>query len=246
MEALTDPALTDPERRVLLALFSFRGRSTNTVWPSISSLSDRANIRDATRVSKITTSLASKGWLSKKKRGFTGGNQYVLRVPERLSNLDSETNLEDAPNLDRDALSNLDSETKSNLDSDAKYKEQTIEQTIEHKTKGGRKKTPFRASEIHLPDTINAESWVEWCEFRRKTKKPITEHAAKKLIKLLSAYPKHVQEKMVDDSIQNDWQGLFPPKGSANETSNGNHAGSGGQPGKQTAAERLREQARYL
>lgn len=132
LEVLTDTRLTDPERRVLLALFSYRGKNTNTVWPSLSALAERAHINDQTRVSKLTKSLADKGWLTKKKRGFTGGNEYTLTVPETaLSNLDSDTNLAPDTNLDGDTNSNLDSDTKSNLDSAAKYKEQTIEQTKE-------------------------------------------------------------------------------------------------------------------
>jgi hypothetical protein len=132
LEALTDRELSDPERRVLLVLFSFRGKNTNTVWPSVMSIAERANIKDHTRVSKLTTSLSKKGWLAKKKRGFTGCNEYELTVPARLSNLDSETNLAPETNMDGDTCSNLDSETSSNLDSDAKYKEQTNEQTKEH------------------------------------------------------------------------------------------------------------------
>lgn len=133
LEALTDSELTDPERRVLLALFSFRGKDTNTVWPSITVIAERANINDHTRVSKLTTTLATKGWLTKKKRGFTGGNEYVLAVPGRLSNLDSDANLEDKPKMDRETKPNLDSDTNSNLDSDAKCKEEYIEQTNEQK-----------------------------------------------------------------------------------------------------------------
>lgn len=129
LEALTDTLLSDPERRVLLALFSFRGKDTNTVWPSIESIADRANINDHTRVSKLTAALAGKGWLTKKKRGFTGCNEYKLEVPARL---DSPSNLDSGAKLMPNALSNLDGDTKSNLDLDAKYKEQTIEQTIEH------------------------------------------------------------------------------------------------------------------
>lgn len=141
LEALTDAMLTEPERRVLLALFSFRGKNTNTVWPSLETLSKRAIIKDKTRVSKLTKSLVTKGWLTKKRRGFTGGNVYTLMFPARLesgaqsdpSNLDSDTNLDTDAKLDADANSNLDSDTNSNLDSAAKNKEQTIEHTNEHK-----------------------------------------------------------------------------------------------------------------
>ncbi|MFA5387723.1 MAG: helix-turn-helix domain-containing protein, partial [Candidatus Paceibacterota bacterium] len=128
LEALTDALLSDPERRVLLSLFSFRGKNTNTVWPSVESIAERANINDHTRVSKLTASLASKGWLTKKKRGFTGGNEYKLDVPARL---DTSTNLDSDAKLVPDTKPNLDSDASSNLDSDAKYKEETSEQTSE-------------------------------------------------------------------------------------------------------------------
>lgn len=78
LEALTDSLLSDPERRVLLALFSYRGKVTELVFPSLDALSERSNINDKTRISKITTSLAKKGWLTKKKKGFTGCNQYTM------------------------------------------------------------------------------------------------------------------------------------------------------------------------
>lgn len=150
LESLTDTRLTDPERRVLWALFSFRGKNTDCVWPSLIKLGERAQIQDVTRISKITSSLAKKGWLTKKKRSFRQGNEYRLTMPEELANLDSEANLEDEKpgktsesNLDSNAnlakqskmkqgdISNLDSETKPNLDSETKPIEQTTEQTTE-------------------------------------------------------------------------------------------------------------------
>lgn len=155
-----DSRLSDPERRVLLALFSFRNKSTDTVWPRVEWLACRAGIVDVTRVSKITRSLADKGWLTKKKRGFSGYMQYTLSVPDEAtnlmnkSNLDCETKLErkteektpeetaNPPNLDseskfdQDTKSNLDSQTKSNLDSESKCREQSIEQSSEHEREG--------------------------------------------------------------------------------------------------------------
>ena len=105
LEALTDSLLSDPERRVLLALFSYRGKVTELVFPSLEALSERSNISDKTRISKITTSLAKKGWLTKKKKGFTGCNQYTLCMPERLANLDSDAKLVSDTKLDADSLS---------------------------------------------------------------------------------------------------------------------------------------------
>lgn len=132
LDVLIDKRLSDPERRVLLALYSFRGKDTNTVWPSLNLLSERALINDKTRISKLTKSLSEKGWLTKKKRGFTGGNSYTLTTP---SNLDCSTNLALKAKLEPNTNTNLDCNTKSNLDSDTKCKEEYIEQTIEQTNK---------------------------------------------------------------------------------------------------------------
>lgn len=131
LEALTDPEITDPERRVLLTLYSFKNKASDTVWPSLNAIAERANLRDATRVSKLTKSLSKKGWLTKEKRKFGGSNDYVLTVPERLSILDEDAMLDSQSNFDSDTNSILDSETNSILDSAAKSIEQTSEQTKE-------------------------------------------------------------------------------------------------------------------
>ncbi len=67
IEVLTDSEITDSERKVLLALYSFRNKNTELCCPSVELIQDRANINDRARVGKITTSLAKKGWVKKKK-----------------------------------------------------------------------------------------------------------------------------------------------------------------------------------
>ena len=84
LEALTDPELTDQERRVLLALFSYRGRLTENVWPTREQIGERANIKDIVAVGKRTSSLAKKGWLIKFKKGFSGHITYTMKFPVRL------------------------------------------------------------------------------------------------------------------------------------------------------------------
>jgi len=71
----------------------------------------------------------------------------------------------------------------------------------------------FQADEIDLPVEANHDAWREWCEYRKARKKPVTEAAARKQLKLLCRYPIPVQQQIVDTSIQNDYQGLFEPKG---------------------------------
>jgi hypothetical protein len=85
IEALSDALLTPSEFKVLVALYSFRDQNADTVWPKIDTLAERAGFKQKTQVSKITTRLESKGWLSKaKKKSFHGPKIYRLTIPERL------------------------------------------------------------------------------------------------------------------------------------------------------------------
>ncbi|WKT59130.1 helix-turn-helix domain-containing protein [Microbulbifer thermotolerans] len=169
LEVLMDTRLGDPERRVLLALFSFRDKKSDTVWPTAQKLACRAGIKDVSRISKITRSLAQKGWLTKKRRGFSGFVNYTLAVPDEAthlmdkanleceSKLDSESNLEgkaigktraetasnskldSKSKYDANANSKLDAKSKCKLVSESKYRDQSIDQSIDH---GGRVPAP--------------------------------------------------------------------------------------------------------
>ena len=84
IEVLTDTEISDSERKVLLALYSFRNANTELCCPSIEKIQERTNIKDYARIGKLTTGLAKKGWVSKKKIGFSGRNSYSVNVPQRL------------------------------------------------------------------------------------------------------------------------------------------------------------------
>lgn len=78
---MADHRLTLIEVRVLMALFSYRGKNTNLVWPSRTQLSARCGYAEGT-ISNATKSLISKGWLRKSKQVFNGPNTYEITVPE--------------------------------------------------------------------------------------------------------------------------------------------------------------------
>lgn len=103
-------------------------------------------------------------------------------------------------------------------------------------------KPKFSAASMLLPVGIDQASWVEWCKYRSEKRKAITKQAADKQIQLLSKYPPMVQKHIIDTSIQNDYQGLFPPKGLMNEYQQGLGVSGGGGPSRaRSAAERVRE-----
>ena len=150
IEALTDPRLSFQERAVLLALYSFKGK-TDTVYPSLDAIAERAHITDIPRISKLTKSLSEKGWLTKKKRGFTGCNSYSLTVPklDESTNLVKNTKKAESTKMVSDTNTNLVKNTKSNLVKNTKYKEQTIEQTIEQ-TRERDKPSPISAEKFEM------------------------------------------------------------------------------------------------
>ena len=74
-----------------------------------------------------------------------------------------------------------------------------------------------RSTEIEVPENINVTAWDEWVEYRRvEKKKPITKAAAKKQFNLLLRHSLDEQQAIIDNSIQNDYQGLFPVRRGSN------------------------------
>jgi hypothetical protein len=69
---------------------------------------------------------------------------------------------------------------------------------------------------IEIPDVINQQAWSEWVEYRKSKKKTVSKAAATKQFKMLSNYAFDIQQQIIDQSIQNDYQGLFELKGVAN------------------------------
>ena len=63
-----------------------------------------------------------------------------------------------------------------------------------------------------IPDGINLNAWEEWENYRKSKKKKISKQAAAKQFKLLLKYPQNIQQTIIDNSITNDYQGLFEPK----------------------------------
>lgn len=82
LSALIDDRLSKSERLVLLGLYSFHDYKVDRpVFPSRKSLAKRSDLRDSTRVSKLTDSLTRKGWVTKKRKGFTNRIDYRLHIP---------------------------------------------------------------------------------------------------------------------------------------------------------------------
>ena len=82
LSALIDDRLSKSERLVLLGLYSFHDYKVDQpVFPSRVALAMRSDLNNTTRVTELTNSLALKGWITKKRKGFTNLIDYRLHTP---------------------------------------------------------------------------------------------------------------------------------------------------------------------
>lgn len=173
--------LTALELRVLLALYSFRDKNANTVWPSLESIAERAGIADKTQVSKVTGKLELRGLITKRKRGFTGGNVYGFAKLDESSNLEESSKMDKSNNLDRKHKPNLDESSNSNLDKSSKCKELTKELTIEltNKNTTPRKRDESVSVDYLISVGCDAQVAKDWLAIRKSKKLPLTATALK-------------------------------------------------------------------
>jgi DNA-binding transcriptional MocR family regulator len=65
------------------------------------------------------------------------------------------------------------------------------------------------------------ESWIDFGEMRAEKKKPLTERAAKIILKKLAAWGEPAAIEALEASTVSEWQGVFPPKSNGTAKSNG-------------------------
>lgn len=97
---------------------------------------------------------------------------------------------------------------------------------------------------MDLPSWIDKEAWEAYLEMRKSIKKPMkTERAIKLAIHKLEVLLKqgHDPTAVLDQSIFNSWQGLFPIK---DEGKNGQNATGSGRAGGRNFAEEDAQQRR--
>lgn len=78
------------------------------------------------------------------------------------------------------------------------------------------KPAPFDPKAVEIPPSLDTPefrtAWGEWCDYRAKKRKPVSEAAVRKQFKRLSAIGPEAAVAAIDQAIASDWQGLFPDK----------------------------------
>lgn len=68
------------------------------------------------------------------------------------------------------------------------------------------------AETFELPDWIDAQTWADFEEMRRKIRRPITDAGRRLAVKRLMVLQScgHNPNEVLEQSILNSWQGLWP------------------------------------
>lgn len=85
-------------------------------------------------------------------------------------------------------------------------------------------RAPRSAEKFNLPDWISAQTWNDYEEMRRRIRKPMTDSARGLAVRKLGKLKDegHIVEAVLEQSVFNSWQGLFPLKVNSNGNGTGN------------------------
>lgn len=165
IEVILDKRLTLEQTRVLIALFSFRNKVTDTVWPSRAAIAERTGMHPS-NISAATTALVMLGWIVKAGAGgHSKASRYTLCNPE-ITVAERATVAQSATVAERATRTVAESATPPVADS-ARGKEQTNEQTNEQK--GKRARAPAK------PTDVTDQTWEDWQQLRRAKRAPVTD-----------------------------------------------------------------------
>lgn len=84
---------------------------------------------------------------------------------------------------------------------------------LEHRTAISNKRSKAAKMRYELPHGERfCEAWQEWIQHRKQIRKPLTEAAVRKQLKMLAEYSEEQAVDIINQSIKNGWQGLFEPR----------------------------------
>lgn len=103
----------------------------------------------------------------------------------------------------------------------------TSKEPVRNQEGTSKKVRGFDPTTILLPDWLDTEIWGMWCADRKDRRKPISAQAAALQLQTLDRYRAEgfTPRQVIEHSISNGYQGLFPPKPSKVNGATSRHSG---------------------
>lgn len=204
LEVVQDRRLTLEQTRVLVALFSFRNKVTNTVWPSRAAIAERTGMHPS-NISSATTALVNLGWLVKEGNGgHSKATRYTLCVPDLVKpeTVAHSATVADSATVARSATQTVADSATPPLADSATRKEQSIEHTNEQKnTARARSTAPAQ------PDGVTDQTWADWLQLRKTLKAAVTQTAIDGIARE-AARAGYTLEQALVTCCANGWRGF--------------------------------------
>lgn len=204
LEVVQDRRLTLEQTRVLVALFSFRNKVTNTVWPSRAAIAERTGMHPS-NISSATTALVNLGWLVKEGNGgHSKATRYTLCVPDLVKpeTVAHSATVADSATVARSATQTVADSATPPLADSATRKEQSIEQSIEQKNTAR-----ARSAAIAKPDGVSQQTWLDFLQQRKRQRAEVTQTALNGIARE-AALAGYTLEQALVTCCANGWRGF--------------------------------------
>lgn len=205
LRACLDQRLTLGNLRVYACLLSHADRQTGKAWPSLPTIAKKTGC-GLRSVVRAVAELESYGLLSKSlaPNGSTRSNRYTLH-----SAMDGHNAMDGQHANDGQHAKSCNSTVPPMADKQVLKKQQVSKDRREQKKQATRKRNQIA---VELPEWLDVEIWKQWTDYRSQRKKPLTLAGAELQLRDLAKFRDdgHDARKIIERSIANGWQGLFP------------------------------------
>lgn len=204
LEVVQDRRLTLEQTRVLVALFSFRNKVTNTVWPSRAAIAERTGMHPS-NISSATTALVNLGWLMKEGTGgHSKATRYTLCVPDlaKPETVARSATVAESATVAQSATQTVAESATPPVAQSATRKEQSIEQSIEQKNTAR-----ARSAAIAKPDGVTDQTWLDFLQQRKRQRAEVTQTALNGIARE-AALAGYTLEQALVTCCANGWRGF--------------------------------------
>ena len=157
---------------------------------------------------KYTSKLIDEGWLKQNKKSHLKTTKKYLDLMKQKFQSDGKQKFTSHENECKQKFTS--DVNKSLHGKSTKVYTPSIKRELKRENEEREPYNPLK-EKFTLPDQINKELWNEFEEHRKQIKKPLTDLARKKLVKIIMLNLDQ-QDDMINRSIENGWAGLFPQK----------------------------------
>jgi len=172
-------------------------------FPSIKRISHECGLSKPT-VIKYIHLLKENGWLESSKKGFDGQawahNQYYPNIPKEVIK----------------EINHLEEGGKPHSIRRSTSQQKAVKEVNTSSTDNS---TVSSIKERAYPTELNIDAWNEYIEYRKESKirKLTLKGEDKQIEKIIRFGGYDTQQQVINETIANGWQGLFPPKQKSRE-----------------------------